>query len=490
MSSISALIDVFKKFWPHIVTAVTFGIMIWTAGHVLLRKRDTKAATGWIGLILFSPPLGVCLYWLFGINRIQRRARIRLAGKEIASLPELHGVISPAQVEERLGEKHFTGLVMLCRLTEKVTRQPLMDGNQIVPLVNGDEAFPAMLAAIREARSSISLVTYIFDNDAWGKKFRQELCGAVQRGVAVRVLIDDVGARYSFPSIVGGLRRDGVQVARFMRTLLPWRFQYNNLRNHRKILVVDGRLGFTGGMNITAGNVLANKSARTVQDVHFLIQGPVVAELQNAFAEDWAFTTEEKLAGSDYFPRLDYCGNRIARGISDGPDEDFDRLRLITLGALAAARSSIRIATPYFLPDNELVAGLRIAALRGVAVEILVPSISNLRMIKWASTAGLTEIVASGCRVFFTEPPFDHSKIVVVDNGWVLLGSANWDPRSFNLNFEFNIECYDTRLAATMNELLDSKLTGAQQVTRESLENRFYLKRLRDNFFRLFSPYF
>jgi cardiolipin synthase len=483
-----SVVDFFQGFWPHMVTVVTFGAMVWTAGHVLLRKRDTNAATGWMGLVWFSPLLGLCLYWLLGVNRIKRRARTKLATMKTTPLPELYGSVSLMQVTERLTEKQ-AGLAMLCKLSGNVTRQPLMEGNRIVPLVNGDEAFPAMLAAIREARCFISLAAYIFNNDAWGKKFRQELGNAVGRGVAVRVLIDDVGARYSFPSIVGGLRRDGVQVARFIPTLLPWRFQYSNLRNHRKILVVDGSDGFTGGMNIGADNVLGDNPAHAVQDIHFRIQGPVLATLQNVFAQDWTFTTGEKLDGLACFKRQDYCGECIARGISDGPDEDFDKLRLILLGALASARFSIRIATPYFLPSDDLVAGLCIAALRGVDVQILIPAKNNLRIVKWASTAGLAALITAGCHVYYTRPPFDHSKIVVVDDGWVLLGSANWDPRSFSLNFEFNVEFYDTHLAATMNELLDQKLIGSRHVTCESLQNRFFGEHLRDNFFRLFSPY-
>ena len=470
------------------VTVFTFGVMIWAAGHVILKKRDTKAATGWVGLIFFSPLMGVCLYWLFGINRIHRRACIKLAEKEIISLPERDAAVSPIEVGERFGGGK-SGLAMLSQLTEKVTMHPLMQGNQIVPLVNGDKAYPEMLSAVQKARCSISLSTYIFENDKWGKIFRQELRRAVNRGVEVRVLVDAIGARYSFPSIVKGLRKDGIYVATFMQTMLPWRFRYHNLRNHRKIFVIDGVLGFTGGMNIQAGNVLNDNPVHPVQDVHFLIKGPVVAELQRAFAEDWTFTTGEKLDGPIWYPCQQYCGNSIARGISDGPDENFDKLRLVILGALASARSSIRIATPYFLPDDELAAGLRIAALRGVDVQIMTPEISNLRMVKWASTAGLEELVASGCRVFFTPPPFDHSKLVTVDEGWVLLGSANWDPRSLALNFEFNVECYDTHLAQKVNELLEHKLSIAQDVTIESLKNRSFWEHLRNNFFRLFSPY-
>jgi len=173
-----------------------------------------------------------------------------------------------------------------------------------------------MLAAIEDAKISISMATYIFDNDRSGNQFVEGLARAVARGVQVRVLIDDAGARYSWPSIVGKLKRAGVPVARFLPTLAPWRLTTINLHNHRKILVIDGRIGFTGGMNIREGNVLAAKSRRPVQDLHFRVEGPVVAQFQEAFADDWAFCTREVLAGDVWFPELDECGNVIARVIT------------------------------------------------------------------------------------------------------------------------------------------------------------------------------
>ena len=179
----------------------------------------------------------------------------------------------------------------------------------------------------------------------------------------------------------------------------------------------------------------------------------------------------------------------MARGISDGPDEDFDKLRMVIMAALATAQSSIRIITPYFLPDAELVSALRIAALRGVAIDILLPARSNLRMVKWASDAGLEELIRGGCRIFLTQPPFDHSKIMVVDHAWVLLGSANWDSRSLALNFEFNLECYDMRLAATVESILQEKKSTARELILQDILAKTLFVKLRNRFFRLFSPY-
>jgi len=481
--------DMLRMTWPYLATLAHFCAMLATAVHILYRKKDTRAAAGWLGLVWFAPVLGVCLYWLFGVNRITRRARLRFADKHTVSLPEKEAAVSPAFIEQVFCPMGKNGLVQLSRMTDKLTRQPLMRGNRIKPLINGDQAYPGMLSSIEGAAHSIALCSYIFDNDASGKRFRAALRDARRRGVEVKVLVDSVGARYSFPPITWGLRRDGLDAAEFMRTLLPWRFQYLNLRNHSKILVIDGRIGFTGGMNIRAGNCLADSPSHPVQDLHFQIEGPVVAELQRAFAEDWTFTTGESLSGEKWFPHIEQLGEGVARGISDGPDEDFDKLRRVILAALATAQSSIRIITPYFLPDAELVSALNIAALRGVEIEILLPASSNLRMVKWASDAGLEELLAQGCRIFLTQPPFDHSKIMVVDRSWVLLGSANWDSRSLALNFEFNVECYDLQLAAAVETIVEAKRGAARELVLEDVLAENILLKLRNRFFRLFSPY-
>ena len=478
-----------RNTWPHLVTLAIFLAILATAVHILYKKRNPKAAAGWLGLVWFAPVLGVCLYWMFGVNRIKRRAGLRFADKQDVPLPERKAAVSPLFIEQMLSSNAKNSLSLLSRMTEKLTRQPLMQGNKITPLINGDQAYPKMLACLATAQYSISLCSYIFSNDTWGRRFRSALGDAKKRGVEVKVLIDGLGARYSFPPITWGLRRDGIKAAEFMKTMLPWSFQYLNLRNHRKILVIDGKIGFTGGMNIRAGNYLGDNPSHLIQDLHFLIEGPVVAELQRSFAEDWIFTTGEMLHGKKWFPRLDSQGDGVARGISDGPDEDFDKLRMVILAALASAQESISIITPYFLPDEELVSALRIAALRGVEIDILLPAVSNLRMVKWASDAGLEELLRQGCRVFLTHPPFDHSKVMIVDHAWVLLGSANWDARSLALNFEFNVECYDFQLAQAMEAVLQEKKNTARELTLQEILTKSPIVKLRNRFFRLFSPY-
>jgi cardiolipin synthase len=306
----------------------------------------------------------------------------------------------------------------------------------------------------------------------------------------VRVLIDSAGARYSWPSIIHELRRANVQVARFLPSLAPWRVMTLNLRNHRKLLAVDGQIAFTGGMNIRHGNVLAASPRHPVQDLQFRVEGPLVAQLQAAFANDWAFTTGETLHGEAWFPEPRPTGRGvIARVITDGPDADFETLRLTLLAALAEAQTSVQILTPYFLPDPALITALNLAALRGVRVDIILPAKNNLPFVHWASRAMWWQVLERGCRIWLTPPPFDHSKLMIVDGHWVLSGSANWDARSLRLNFELNVECYGREFAHEMAAVLGKKLHGAREVTLAEVDGRALPAKLRDAAARLFSPF-
>jgi len=476
-------LDHLAHFWLHFAAGFDFLACLLASSHALLHKRDTRSATIWIGVIWMLPALGPLLYLALGVNRIRRRA-IKLG---------VHKTFS-RDVPEDLGEPEPTGaehLQMLARVVGRVVERPLLPGNQIEPLVNGDEAFPVMLAAIESAKKSISLVSYIFDNDPTGQQFVAALERAVRRGMIVRVLVDAAGSRYSWPPITHVLRRAKIPFGKFLPSSLlqPWRVATINLRNHRKVFIVDGQFGFTGGMNIRHGNVLASQPKNPVQDLHFRVEGPVVTRLQEAFVNDWAFTTGEILDGDLWFPDLNESGDVIARVITDGPDADYDKLRWTLLAALAEAQTSVQIVTPYFLPDIALVTALNLATLRGVRVDIILPAKNNLPFVHWASRSLWWQVLQRGCHIWLTPPPFDHSKLMIVDGHWVLLGSANWDARSLRLNFELNVECYGRDFADKMKRVVDKKLTGAHEVTLAEVDARTVPGKLRDAIARLFSPF-
>ncbi|MEW6305173.1 MAG: cardiolipin synthase [Verrucomicrobiota bacterium] len=482
------ILDHLARVWHYFVAFFTLFISVIASAHAVLYKRDSRATVLWVGLIWLVPLVGAVLYLMLGVNRVRRRATLlRARLQRYQSQP----AVPPCKVEaleEHLGEagEHLGDLA---RVVQGVVSKPLVPGNAVEPLVNGDVAFPLMLEAIEQAKQSISLCTYIFDNGKAGERFIRALSAAVKRGVEVRVLIDDSGARYSWPTVVPRLKAEGVPVARFMPTFAPFRLMAINLRNHRKISVVDGWTAFTGGMNIRDGNYVKEDPYRPVQDVHFRVRGPIVAQLQEVFADDWLFTTREALRGERWFPPLECAGPVIARSIADGPDEDMDRLYYTLLGALAAAKTSVCVVTPYFLPNRTLITALNLAALRGVKVDIVMPELNNLPFVKWASFASLRQMVERGCRVWLALPPFDHTKLMLVDGHWALIGSANWDTRSLRLNFEFNVECYDRDLVEKLEAVVKRKLAGAHRVTQAELEARPLPVKLRDGVARLFNPY-
>ncbi|HAU48399.1 MAG TPA: cardiolipin synthase, partial [Planctomycetaceae bacterium] len=382
------------ELWPHILAATLLTVNIGASLHALLTKRDTRSTMAWVGLVWLSPGFGAAAYALFGVNRIRRKAtRLRAGLREVIHKVET-AMPSTERLTDAIGPANAP-LRSLATLVGEVTKRPLLDGNTIQPLHGGDEAYPQMLEAIDSAKRSIGMASYIFDNDPTGKLFIDALCRAVERGVSVRVLIDGIGSRYSFPTSVGLLRQKGVPVSRFMPTTVPLYLPYANLRNHRKILVIDGERGFTGGLNIRNGCWLSKHPDHAVQDMHFALTGPVVTQLLEVFIEDWAFASGESLGSlrdgepePTWQPSLDFTGRSLARGVRYGPDDhEIGRIKLILIAALSSARRSVKIMTPYFLPDDAICQALGVAALRGVKVDIVLPEQNNLALVGWASDA-------------------------------------------------------------------------------------------------------
>jgi len=476
--------------WPSLIILIIIQCVgLFAAVHAIMHKTDPRSATGWAGLIFFVPGIGALLYWWLGINRVHTRAK-RIFKNKITSeiFSDRHRYCS--RLDKNVEERIPIYIAKFIPFMDRVAGKELHKGNTINILVNGDQAYPAMLDQINRAKCSIALCSYIFDNDKTGRQFAQALNAASDRGVVVRILIDDIGAKYSFPSIIHHLKGKNLKVNKFLKSFLPWKINYAQLRLHRKLLIVDGHVAFIGGLNIREGHILADTPTdKAISDLHFKVEGLVVADLMQVFAADWKFSSHEILQGTKWFPTLREEGNALIRTVVDGPDEDFDKLRWTLLGALATANESVSIVTPYFIPDQSLLAALELASLRGVHVNIILPQKNNLRLVHWAAMSQLSQVLAKGCHIYFTPPPFDHSKIMIVDNMWSLVGSANWDARSLMLNFELNIECIDQNLATKLAEIIQQKMQVASKLSLEDLHSRAFVLRLRDSCARLISPY-
>jgi len=451
--------------------------------HVLLNKHNVGAAISWIGVIVLSPFFGVLLYWLFGVNRIKRHAQAaRLGSGDIDGSAIAPAVAQVSSFYDRLADPqkqlYLTGL--------SIHDSPYLEGNQIDVLINGTEAFPAMLDAIVGARQSIVLSSYIFEYDVIGKQFVTALGNAHNRGVAVFVSIDGLGVGYglSFAKADRVLQKLGVPTARFLPTFSASGTRFINLRNHRKILSVDGQQAFVGGMNIRAGNLLDEKSAHQTQDVHFRIRGPAIDQINKVFEDDWQFATSKRISLPVWQGKFE--PGVTCRVLLDGPDDNYKKLELSLIAAINSARQRISIATPYFLPDAAVIHALQLAVLRGVEVRVLIPDKNNLFFVDCAMSANESTILNAGIKLYRGRPPFDHSKLFVVDSCWSLIGSSNWDARSLELNFEINVECYSDAFALELEQLLNGKFADAKTVTHVQ---RSLLIKLRNNFCRLFTPY-
>ena len=472
--------------WAYAAAAVVLAFNLSATAHVLVNKRDVRAAISWTGVIWLVPVVGSVLYAMLGLNRIRRRAaELQRARRKMSLATPRDSAIARIGSESTVPE----WFKPMARLGGTMSGRPLLTGNKIQPLHNGDEAYPAMLEAIDGARSTIALSSYIFGDDAAGRPFVEALGRAVSRGVQVRVLIDGVGLRYTWPPVIRALRAVGVRAELFLPRVRDAGLGFFNLRTHRKVLTVDGRVAFCGGLNIQARNIHRDNPPRKVRDLHFRLEGPIVAQLQEVFAEDWAFMTREVLDGPDWYPTLLPAGETTARAFTDGPDGDLEILRTVLLGALSSARESVRIVTPYFLPDQGLISALTVAALRGVRVDIVLPAKVNIPLVQWAATAQLWQVLRPGCRVHLTPLPFDHTKLLVVDRSWVLFGSSNWDPRSLRLNFELDVECFDARLAERLDEDVRSRIAIATELSLQDVDGRPFPKKLLHGLARLLSPY-
>ena len=483
--------DLEAMVWPDGVV-IAFSVLIiqvLTTIHILSNKDEVRSAIAWGAIVWLAPIFGLFAYLLFGISRIERRAvaarrrrGLKPRGGKLAD-PEGPRLIDVQPDAAQRWRAHD-------RLAGRVAETSLTICNSITPFEGGRAAYDAMVEAIDKAEKTVALTTYIFQIDQAGRKIIAALVRAKDRGVDVKVLVDAVGNMYGLRPVSNLLRRHEIDVAVFNPARLSWRLAFFNLRTHRKLLIIDGDTAFAGGMNIRKHHLEDPEKGQRVRDTHFSLQGPIVRQMIEAFADDWVFSNEPELDPALWLPTTySQSGTIAARAVPDGPDEPQQKTAMIMESALASARKRVQILTPYFLPEQALVSALKQAALRGVKVDILIPGKSNLPLFSLAAMAGVRQLLQAGCRLFLSAPPFDHSKLMIVDGAWVMFGSSNWDARSLKLNFEFNVECYDSAFGSTMSDWVAPRFEQATQVTIEKLNKRPLFSRAVGRLTWLMSPY-
>lgn len=483
------MIDFVTQYWPQLFAAISVLTGTLAIVHVAMTKDDVRAATGWAGVILLSPVLGAFIYLVAGINRIRHAALATRMGarRGLLTTDDAH-VLDREEIGALYGRRYMA----LNRLGDGITRFFMTTGNSIELLGTGDRAYAEICKAIDGATKSIIIESYIFDHDRIGLRVADRLIDAQRRGVQVRVLVDAVGARYSMPSIISHFKKAHVPVKAFNgNVVIGLRLPYANLRTHRKIIVIDGATAFTGGMNIR--EVFAKEFAADEAggDTHFKLTGPAVHDLQTVALEDWNFASGERpdFSSPSYIFPKEQATPCFVRVVSSGPDAGLETNQKMLMGAFSVARSNIRIMSPYFLPDRELVSALVTAARRGVEIDIFVPRDNNLKLVDLAMTAQFDQVLKYGCRIWRVDGGFDHSKLMTIDGVWSYVGSSNIDPRSLRLNFEVDLEVLDKDFAAQIEARIEAARANAEQVTLQSWQARPFHIRLIEKMIWLGSPY-
>jgi len=474
-----------------IVTGVYIALTTGTVIHILLHKEDTKSSIGWIALVFLSPFIGTLMYIFLGINRVKRKgARLRKkSGSAYANYL--------AKTAESVFNNFPAGYKQFINFGYNVYPQNFVFGNSIAPLQNGKEAYPEMIKTIQNAKKEVLISSYIFDCDSETDKFLEAFKTAIKNGATVKVLVDGIGTLKFFRrSIEKKLAQiENLKYGVFLPPLIPLTMPFVNFRNHRKIMIIDGETAFFGGMNLSKNNVLTDDLKNGILDITFKIKGPVIEQMSEVFENDWEFATEEKFQSlyNNKYLRDNYNNTEAnlipARLIPDGPDNKNGIIELIVHGAINTAAKKILIITPYFLPENNILTALEMAAMKGVLVEIIIPDKSDHVFINWAAEPNFLRLIKSGVKIYRTPRPFDHSKIFIVDDEWIFIGSANWDVRSFKLHFESNIEIFSKNLAKELTAIAELKKGKAKLTTVQECKNLPFLKRLRNNAYRLLTPY-
>ncbi|MGA8137762.1 cardiolipin synthase [Pseudomonas gingeri] len=474
-------------FGPHLfayLIALIHSLGLIAAIHAVLTVRTAQGAIAWALSLMFIPYLTLIPYLVFGRSsfdayiKARRQANVEMR-KAIADLNWR------PWVEEALAARSSQAYASL-RAMPKLGRMPCLANNQVQLLINGDATFEAIFQAIDQAHEAVLVQFFIIHDDQLGRRLQKKLLEKAAEGVAVYVLYDRIGSHALPHTYVEALREGGVQIRAFA-TRSGWlnRFQVN-FRNHRKVVVVDGLVGFVGGHNVGDEYMGAKPPLSPWRDTHVQVSGPVVACLQESFAEDW-FWASRKLPPL-ILPESYPDGGVLCQLLASGPADPVETCSLFFVEAIHAARERVWITSPYFIPDEAVFAALRLAVLRGVDVRLLLPSRPDHRIVYAASSLYAFEAVRAGVRVFRYRPGFLHQKVVLVDNEISAIGSANLDNRSFRLNFEVMLLTVDEAFARKVEQMLEQDFALAHEVAKDESRKTHRLQQLGMRVARLISP--
>jgi cardiolipin synthase len=468
--------------------SLAFLVAEWTIRLVMLvvvtRRRRTASSVTWLLIIFLEPVVGLILYILIANDRLPRRRLERHA----RLLKELRSIASRFRDHPHIFIPDLgTQLNQSVALAQKLGGMPILGGNDLELIPETDKTIDRIVADIEKAAQHVHLLFYIFADDATGQRVCEALKQAVGRGVTCRVLVDAVGSSKMLKRQASALRRAGIQIhAALPVNLLRRRVARIDLRNHRKLVVVDGRVGYTGSQNIVDASYGHKDLAW--HDLMARITGPVVLELQAIFLQDWYFESGEILDTDDIFPEPELAGNISVQTLPSGPNYPTENYQRIVVDAIHEARRHVMITTPYFVPDEPLLQALEVAVLSGIDVELLVPRRSDQILVGAASRAYYEELLDAGVKVYLYEPGLLHAKTLCIDDQLAFFGTSNFDIRSFELDFEINLILYGTEAARMLRDELERYKSQASLLTTDEWQKRSLVRRVAQNTAKLLSP--
>jgi cardiolipin synthase A/B len=492
--------DVLSRIWSLPFWEAHVLCFLLVAFHILHRRREATSALLWIFVVWAFPVVGAVLYLSFGVNRVPTKAwHKQRSDQEFLSERRLREEAAMPLEYWRAVRKASSGAPPdafdrdLNRTLDAILPEhPLLGGNEICPLVTGEETYPAMIEAIRSAKHHVHLQTFILAPDRIGRAFLEALAERAAAGVSVRLLYDHFGSTDAW--LRGLFRRyrkvPNLHIAGWTQAN-PVKRQFQiNLRNHRKVLVIDGRTAFVGGLNLSAVNV--NQPGRPAdRDYHFQLRGPVAQELQYAFLRDWYFITDENpevLLSKEHFPSVEPTGKGLIRVVCGGPTDEVENVTDVFFAVISAARRQLLVVTPYFVPPADLLRALRAAALRGVDVRLVLPNENNHVYAGLAGRALYDELLSSGVRVFEHKGPFLHAKALIADDEAAVIGTSNLDVRSLRLNYEINLVAYDNSFVGELKRVVLEDLAMSEELSLAAWRKRPVSRHLLENFCHLLAP--
>jgi cardiolipin synthase len=466
-----------------LVTAIPVAIMI------VLEKRSPYKTAAWILLLILLPVFGVVFYLFFGQEYRKRKLYSRKGIKSLGqyrklSMKQLRQFeLAFSNLDKKILEKEN-----IIRLLLNNSDALLTTGNKLKILVNADQTFKAIFSAIKNARHHIHLEYYIFADDKIGNHVKDLLIEKSLEGVEVRIIIDDVGSWGLSDKFISEMKSSGIRIQSFMEVRFPRLTSRVNFRNHRKIIVIDGVTGFTGGINIADRYVEGVKGIGPWNDIHLQLEGDGANCLQVVFAADWYFVMHENLTGKNYFPPLKETKGVPVQISASGPDSDWESIGQAIFTAIANARKRVYLTTPYLMPPMQIVSALKTASLSGVDVRIIIPEKSDARIPKWCSFSYVEDLLEAGVKIYFFQNGFIHSKYVIVDDVFSTIGTTNLDFRSIETNFEVNAFIYDEDFTSKLVRIFKKDIQNSREIKLKEWSRRRWHFKLKESLAHTVSP--